>query len=175
MKLLRNLLAGILILGCAQVQAQTSRRQSGTIVTGKNEVVAGAFVIVRAGSEEMRTISDSEGNFKLEAPEGALVLQVNGRNIVAVEIKIGAGGPAENLRIVIEYTVPQIHESLVITASQLDPAIDRRNGTVYRDSLFSRDDQVFHTLDAGINAGQHEGDGTLPGRLLRQLPLVSRL
>jgi len=37
--------------------------------------------------------------------------------------------------------------------------IDRRNEAVYRDTLFSRDDQVFHTLDAGINAGQHEGGG----------------
>ena len=30
---------------------------------------------------------------------------------------------------------------------------------VYREALFSRDDQIFHTLDAGINAGQHEGGG----------------
>ncbi len=30
--------------------------------------------------------------------------------------------------------------------------------------MFSRDDQLFHLLDAGINAGQHEGgpdDGSL--------------
>ena len=47
----------------------------------------------------------------------------------------------------------------MISASQLDPVIDRRNEAVYRDTLFSRDDQVFHTLDAGINAGQHEGGG----------------
>ncbi|MGH9833348.1 MAG: TonB-dependent receptor [Blastocatellia bacterium] len=152
-------LAGILILGCAQVQAQTGRTLSGVIVTAKNEVVAGASVIVRAGSEERKTLSDGQGNFKLEAPDGALTLQVSGRNIAAAERKIGAGEPVENLRIEIEYTIPPIHDSLVITAAQLDPTIDRRNDTVYRDTLFSRDDQVFHTLDAGINAGQHEGGG----------------
>src|SRR5204863_1749538 len=52
-----------------------------------------------------------------------------------------------------------VHESVVITASQLDPTIDRRNDTIYKDTLFARDDQIFHTLDAGINAGQHEGGG----------------
>lgn len=51
------------------------------------------------------------------------------------------------------------HESLVIVGGTLDPAIERRNDGVYRDSLFPRDDQLFHTLDAGINAGQHEGGG----------------
>jgi len=45
-----------------EVQAQTSRTLSGTIVTAKNEVVAGASVIVRAGSEERGTVSDGEGN-----------------------------------------------------------------------------------------------------------------
>jgi len=47
----------------------------------------------------------------------------------------------------------------VIEAANLDPAIERLNDTVYQNTLFARDDQLFQTLDAGINAGQHEGGG----------------
>jgi hypothetical protein len=52
-----------------------------------------------------------------------------------------------------------LHYSLVITATPLGPEIERRSTQVFEQTLFSRDDQVFHLLDAGINAGQHEGGG----------------
>lgn len=55
--------------------------------------------------------------------------------------------------------IPPVHTSIVITASPIEPSIDRRNGEVFEQTLFSRDDQVFHQLNAGINAGQHEGGG----------------
>jgi len=55
---------------------------------------------------------------------------------------------------------PQKHyEKIVVTASPIEPVIDRRNQEVFERTLFGRDDQVFHLLDAGINAGQHEGGG----------------
>lgn len=47
----------------------------------------------------------------------------------------------------------------MITASPIEPSVDRRNAEVFQQTLFSRDDQVFHQLNAGINAGQHEGGG----------------
>ena len=47
----------------------------------------------------------------------------------------------------------------MITAKPVEPGIDRRNSEVFTRTLFSRDDQIFHVLDAGINAGQHEGGG----------------
>src|SRR5690606_21734794 len=50
-------------------------------------------------------------------------------------------------------------ESITITAQPLSPQMDLRNGAAFRETLFSRDDQLFHLLDAGINAGQHEGGG----------------
>ena len=50
-------------------------------------------------------------------------------------------------------------DSLVITAKSLEPSIDLRNSEVFNRTLFTRDDQVFQQLDAGINAGQHEGGG----------------
>src|SRR5205085_4443485 len=44
-------------------------------------------------------------------------------------------------------------------AAPLDPAIDRRNDVIYKNTLFGRDDQLVQTLNAGINVGQHEGGG----------------
>src|SRR5205823_7436627 len=79
--------------------------------------------------------------------------------VVPQQREIGTAESVEHLKIVIEFRVPPVHESLVIAAAALDPSIDRRNDTVYKSTLFSRDDQIFHTLDAGINAGQHEGGG----------------
>ena len=57
--------------------------------------------------------------------------------------------------------IPVLRQSVVITASPVEPAIDRRNAEIFERTLFSRDDQIFHVLDAGINAGQHEGGGSL--------------
>jgi outer membrane receptor protein involved in Fe transport len=146
---------------CPQMaaRAQTQRVLSGTVVTGRNEAVAGATITVRSSAGELTTTSDSEGNFKLAVPAEALIVKVTGKNLVALERKIDAGELTGHLRFEISYSIPPVHDSLVISASQLDPVIDRRNETIYRDTLFSRDDQVFHTLDAGINAGQHEGGG----------------
>ena len=50
-------------------------------------------------------------------------------------------------------------QSVVITAKVLEPTLDLRNSEVFNRTLFSRDDQVFQQLNAGINAGQHEGGG----------------
>src|SRR5260370_15232833 len=49
--------------------------------------------------------------------------------------------------------------TIVITAKPVEPGVDRRNSEVFTRTLFSRDDQIFHVLDAGINAGQHDGGG----------------
>jgi hypothetical protein len=51
------------------------------------------------------------------------------------------------------------HYSVTVLAKTLEPGIDLRNSEVYRSTLFTRDDQLFQQLDAGIDAGQHEGGG----------------
>ncbi|HBY64240.1 MAG TPA: hypothetical protein DEH78_30830, partial [Solibacterales bacterium] len=58
-----------------------------------------------------------------------------------------------------ELPLPAVHTSITINASPVEPAIDYRNHEVFAQTLFSRDDQLFHQLNAGINAGQHEGGG----------------
>ena len=48
---------------------------------------------------------------------------------------------------------------MLIEETALTPDIERRNASVYNNTLFGRDDQLIQTLNAGINAGQHEGGG----------------
>lgn len=55
--------------------------------------------------------------------------------------------------------IPKIHTSVVITDTVVEPSVDRRNEAVFKDTLFSRDDQIFQQFAAGISAGQHEGGG----------------
>ena len=136
------------------------RTLSGVIVTRKNEVVEG--VTITAGSPhhgEVKTTSGADGRFSLQVPKEALGVKIEGKNLAPQELTIDSAEKSEDLTIGVEFVVPRIHNSLVIEASALDPGIDRRNATVYRETLISRDDQVFHTLDAGIDAGQHEGGG----------------
>lgn len=52
-----------------------------------------------------------------------------------------------------------VKTTVVITAKPIEPTLDYRNAEVFQQTLFSRDDQIFHQLNAGINAGQHEGGG----------------
>jgi outer membrane receptor protein involved in Fe transport len=140
-------------------QTDSSKTVAGVIITSRNEVVPGLSLIIRTSAGEKTIVTDVEGRFSLTTSDEVLALKVSGKNISALERAFARGEATNNLRIEISYRIPQVHDSLVITASPLDPAIERRNETIYRDTLFSRDDQVFHTLDAGINAGQHEGGG----------------
>jgi outer membrane receptor protein involved in Fe transport len=64
----------------------------------------------------------------------------------------GPGSPAQP-------PLPIHRETVVIRDKVVEPAVDRKDGEVFRQTLFTRDDHVFHLLGAGINAGQHEGGG----------------
>jgi hypothetical protein len=138
---------------------QSGNRLSGVILSQQSELVPGVIIIVRSASGERRTISDQEGQFSLDVPHEALTIRFEGKNLTTIEKLIEVGAPTRNLQIRIAIVVPPVHETVVIAATGLDPVIDRRNDTIYKETLFNRDDQLFQTLNAGINAGQHEGGG----------------
>ncbi|MBA3716247.1 MAG: TonB-dependent receptor, partial [Pyrinomonadaceae bacterium] len=150
-------LAGL--CGETEAQTQSPRTLSGVILTQQNEALPGATVIIRTASGEQRIESDAEGNFRLVVTGESLTLRVEGKNIKPLERIIGAGDATENLQVTVEYIIPPLHESVVIVSTALEPAIERRNDAIYKNTLFARDDQILFTLNAGINAGQHEGGG----------------
>lgn len=132
---------------------------SGIVVNKKSEVVIGASVHVISGDASTVCKTDSTGNFSCPAPDGSFHLEVDGNDIVPQELTFSAGQPTESIVITVTYAIAPVKQSLVITATAVSPEIDSRNDAVYKNTLFSRDDQIFDTLAAGINAGQHEGGG----------------
>ncbi len=148
-----------LLLGSTSSAAQEGRTVSGIVVDERGQVVVGATVSAYGASGERSTVTDAQGGFKLRVAQGGVTLTVSGMYIAQLKRTIAAGEAASGLRLQIRYAIPPSRESLVITATAADPAIDRRDGALYQNTLFLRDDQLLETLDSGINAGQHEGGG----------------
>ena len=135
------------------------RTVSGYILTQQNERLPGVAVIVRGSFWAMRTISDREGYFHLEVPVSSITIRLEGKNIQPIEKPIGPSERSEDLEFKVNVVIAPIQESVVIQDTTLNPTIDQRNDTIYQNTLFERDDQLVESLNAGINAGQHEGGG----------------
>ena len=132
---------------------------SGYIFTQRNERLPGVTVIVRGFAWDAQTISDREGYFRLEVPVGSITIRLEGKNIQPLEKAFGRSELTENLEFKVNVVIAPLQESVVIQDTTLNPSIDQRNDTIYKNTLFERDDQVVENLNAGINAGQHEGGG----------------
>src|SRR5262249_59937906 len=137
----------------------STRTISGTVVDDKGQVLPGMVVIASGVNGELRTTTDGIGQFTLDTPNQDIALRIEGPYIKPLVQSLTIASTSENLPIQVEYRIPPIHQSLVITASALEPQVETHSDEVYKRSLFSRDDQLLETLNAGINAGQHEGGG----------------
>jgi outer membrane receptor protein involved in Fe transport len=140
-------------------QSTPARVLSGVVITDKNEGVPGVTIVAESASGNKQARTDANGGFRLTVSSERVRLKVIGQYLVSEEKDIDASDGVENLQLRVSYAIPAVHENLIISAADLNPAIDQRNDNVYKSTLFSRDDQVFDTLAAGINAGQHEGGG----------------
>jgi hypothetical protein len=129
------------------------------VVNERSEIVVGATVSVHSSKGARTATTNAQGAFSASVPAGPVTLIVTGAHIARFQQSIAADAPSENLTLRIHYEISKVQESLVITATAADPSIDRRNDTIYQNTLFNRDDQLLETLDGGINAGQHEGGG----------------
>ena len=147
------------VIPTLESRAQNSRTLSGVVITENSEVVSGATVVATFASGKRETRTDSSGAFRLSVPEEPASLIVTGKYVTSAEHTVLPSDPPQGLQLKVRYTIPALHESLLISASALNPTIDQRNDAVYSKTLFSRDDQIFDTLAAGINTGQHEGGG----------------
>lgn len=160
---MRQILFFVCLLAAARVvlaqTVDTRRVLSGVIVTARGELVPDVTITIVSATGQLTTVSNQDGAFRINVPAGTIALGLSGKNIVEYKTDLSASDPTDNLRLLIEYIIPPIHESIVIVDSTLDPGVERRNEEIYRSTLFARDDQIFDTLAAGINAGQHEGGG----------------
>jgi outer membrane receptor protein involved in Fe transport len=148
-----------LILISFTAAAQSTRTLSGIVVTQQFELVPGVTIEVKTSDGKLTVMSDAEGRFSLGVPAEPLSVKFSGANIQPTSRIYSATEQIGDLQIKIQYVVPPINASVTITGNTLTPEVETRNDTVYKNTLFARDDQLIQTLNAGINAGQHEGGG----------------
>ena len=141
------------------VFAQNTRTLSGTIVSQQFELVPNITIEVETSDGKLTTMTNGEGFFTIQIPDEPVSVRVIDKNIEP-QTRIFSGADNTNgVQIKIKFIVPQITESVTIEDDALSPEIERRNSEIYDNTLFGRDDQLIQTLNAGINAGQHEGGG----------------
>jgi outer membrane receptor protein involved in Fe transport len=133
---------------------------TGRVLDPQARAVPGATVwLETATGYRLSAASDQEGHYRFDSvPNGEYRLRAEAPGFASATETLAL---TEQISIR-DVTLSQIagqHQSIVITATAVEPAIDRRNAESFHRTLFSRDDQVFHQLNAGINAGQHEGGG----------------
>lgn len=161
----KALLKALILIGFligSQAFAQTSnanRTFSGTVVNQQFELVPNVSIEVETSDGKLTTVTDGEGNFSLKVPSESLSVKFFGKNINAVTRIFAVTDTLVGLQVKISLTAAAVNESVTIQADSVTPEIDRRNDTVYKNTLFGRDDQIVQGLNAGINAGQHEGGG----------------
>lgn len=146
-------------IGAQNAQKHAERQVSGVVVDERSAVLVGVIVSAQWAHGSRTATTNGEGTFSMHVPSGPVTLRVIGQYIGTFHQVLAGDTPSEGLRLQIHYAIPKDQQTLVIRATVADPAIDRRNDTIYKNTLFLRDDQLFETLDSGINAGQHEGGG----------------
>lgn len=138
---------------------QESRVLSATVVDLQGKAVPLVSIAVESDGFKLSVITDTEGRFSLQVPAKPLTLSFSGKNVRPFTRTFAAAETTAELQIKIDYVVSSISETVTIQADSLTPQIEFHNDTLYKNTLFGRDDQLIQSLNAGINAGQHEGGG----------------
>lgn len=153
------LFAFLLSLFCLQITAQNTRIFSGVAVTPQFELVSGVEIEIETSNGVLNTKTDAEGRFSVQVPTENLSVKFSGKNIEPQTRNFSFEENVKSLQIKINYLIPPVAETVTIEDNSLTPTIETRNSTIYDETLFGRDDQLIFSLNAGINAGQHEGGG----------------
>jgi outer membrane receptor protein involved in Fe transport len=142
-----------------EVRGEQLSRVSGFVVNELGTALPGISIAAESPSGSVSTETDSQGRFDLVSSAPLLRLRLSGSGIRPASVPLPPNHQVVDLRVEVRQAIPPVHDTLVIRAASLDAGLERRNSVLYEHTLFSRDDQVISALDAGIDAGQHEGGG----------------
>jgi outer membrane receptor protein involved in Fe transport len=147
------------IIFSADVFAQSTRTFSGTVVTQQFELIPDVLIEIETSDGKIKATTDAEGAFSIQIPNESFSVKFFGNNIVPLTRIFSVTDNLFRLQIKTNFVVRPINENVTIEANTLTPEVEQRNESIYKNTLFGRDDQLIQTLNAGINAGQHEGGG----------------
>ncbi len=155
-----HLLMMLCLIFSQPISGQSAARTfSGVIITPQFELVPNVSIEIEASGEKITAKSDKEGAFSVQVPDEPLIIRFSGNNIEPFTRIFAPTEKFENVQIKVTFVVPPVSEKVVIEDNSLSPEIEQRNDSIFNNTLFGRDDQLIQTLNAGINAGQHEGGG----------------
>ena len=121
----------------------------------------GASVSLQAGASIIASvISDEQGQFRITPVSPGpyrLAVEAMGFQSSSHDVVIPPHG-MDRVDLTLSGIAGQ-HQSIVINGRTVEPSVALRNAEVFNRTLFTRDDQVMQQLNAGIDAGQHEGGG----------------
>jgi hypothetical protein len=158
MRLLRHATLALLL---SVAGASADSAISGRILDSQGGAVPGAVIHLTpaSGVRQNAATSDAEGRYQFRSvPNGAYSLTAQAPGFAETAETLTMTGQLALHDITLAQLALQ-HQNLVITDATVEPQLDLRNAEVFNRTLFTRDDQVFQQLDAGIDAGQHEGGG----------------
>jgi len=154
--------AALAALAAVAALAHAEAVLSGSLTDPQGKSVKGALVrlLMPDGTPAKETRTDDAGQFRFAGiAAGAYRISASAPGFASISQDCYLpDGRTSVAGLQFDRLEPQA-QSIVITAKALEPEVDRRNSEVFDRTLFSRDDQVFQQLDAGIDAGQHEGGG----------------
>jgi outer membrane receptor protein involved in Fe transport len=154
------LLIALSIAASAQL-ADAESGLSGHLTDPQGRTVAGATITLAGPADsDSATRTDDAGQFvfrNLHSGAYRLVAASPGFTPLTKAVELAELSTA-NVDLQFE-KLEGSAQSIVITAQVVEPSVDLRNSEVFDKTLFTRDDQVFQQLNAGINVGQHEGGG----------------
>jgi len=100
----------------------------------------GKYLIRVVGTSGFALVAESVGFDAATTP-----LMEMKKEALVVDLKFGSLAKAEAV--------------MTITEKVIEPTVDQRDGALFNKTLFTRDDQIFQTLGAGLSMGQHAGGG----------------
>jgi hypothetical protein len=133
---------------------------AGRVLDPQGKSVAQATVRLElAGAVSADEKTDTQGEFRIRVAPARyrVVVEAAGFQPASQEFTIPPGVVG-----ICDITLAGLahqRQSIVIDAKAVESGVDLRNSEVFNRTLFTRDDQVMHQLNAGIDAGQHEGGG----------------
>ncbi len=143
-------------------QSLTEIQVTGTVLDTQSRAVPNAVVKVTdgLGRVKQKSVANAEGKYSIKVLGNspfALVAEAIGfdpATTVLMEMK--------NEAIIVDLkfgTLTKAEAVLTITEKVIEPTVDQRDAALFTKTLFTRDDQIFQTLGAGLSLGQHAGGG----------------
>jgi hypothetical protein len=142
------------------VLALAAVRVSGRVLDPQGNVIPGVPVRLETSTGYSLTAkTDGEGRYRFDSvASGRYDLTADAPGFARATQPVVLTGEETVCDITFSHLAAQ-RQSVVISGKAVEPEIDLRNEETFNRTLFSRDDQVFQQLNAGIDAGQHEGGG----------------